>query len=304
MKKLIFISILLLSITSNAQQIPLQSQYMFNGVALNPAYTGSEDALSIVGTFRAQWIGFPGAPTTQALTVHTPFKKMKAAAGVQVYADQIGITRRTGVFGSYAYNLRFPSSTLTFGVSGGVNFLQSYFSRLQGNDQVDNEIAQDSPLGIMPNFSLGLHYFSKKYFVSFSLPQFLTHDFDGLKYKLRNDFSNYNVMFGGGVLFNVGQNTELKPSILSKYRSDSPMQFDFNLMAAFDQKIEVGLSYRTQEALVALFKVKARDHFSIMYSFGFPLSPIYRYTYGSHELSVKYNFYYKTPITSPRFLGF
>lgn len=302
--RLIFVILLFVAASARAQLVPLQSQYMFNGVALNPAYTGSEDAFSLVGTFRAQWVGFPGAPMTQAITAHAPLKDMNSAFGLQIYADQIGVTRNTGVFGSYAYRLRFKESTLALGAAGGVNFIRSFFSQLQGNDQGDALVMNDSPLGILPDFSFGMHYYGKKYFVSFSAPLFLTHEYDGMKYRLKNNFRNYNLMLGGGYLFTLRNGMELKPSFLAKYKADSKMQFDFNLMSMLNENIEVGLSYRTSEAIVGLVKVNANKQFSIMYSFGLPLSPILRYTYGSHELSLKYNFLYKGPIASPRFLGF
>lgn len=304
MKKLIFISFLMSSFWASAQHAPLQSQYMFNGVALNPAYTGSEDVFSIIGSFRAQWVGFPGAPLTQSLTAHAPLKGMNAAVGLQVYGDQIGITKNTGVFGSYAYRLRMRNSTLVFGAAGGVNFIKSNFSQLQGNDAQDQLIMNDSPLGIMPDFSFGMHYYAKKYFVSLSLPQFLSHEYDGMKFRLRNNFRNYNIILGGGYLFETKSGMKIKPSVLGKYKADSQIQFDINLMATFNKSIEAGLSYRTKEAIVGLIKINATDQLSFMYSFGLPLSPIFKYSFGSHEISVKYNFLYKSAITSPRFLGF
>ena len=41
--KLILLSLLFLSMKSYAQQIPVMSQYMFNGLVINPAYAGSKD---------------------------------------------------------------------------------------------------------------------------------------------------------------------------------------------------------------------------------------------------------------------
>lgn len=302
--RLISILMLLTTVaTVKGQHVPLQSQYMFNGVALNPALTGSEEAFSIVGSFRAQWVGIEGAPMTQSVTAHAPLKKMNSSVGVQIYADQIGVDRNTGVFLSYAYQLRFERSKLSLGMAGGVNFLRSYFSRLQVNDPNDNQLMLDSPLGIMPDFSLGAHYFTDRYFVSFSVPMFLTHDYDGSKFIMSNDFNNYNVMLGGGAVFDLQSGTRLKPSLLAKYHAGANMQFDINMMVLLNEAIDVGLSYRTQEAIVGLIEYRASDQLGVMYSFGFPLNPLGQYTYGSHEVSVKYNFLYKTGIQGPRFLG-
>jgi len=287
-----------------AQHTPLLNQYMFNGVALNPAYTGSEEALSMVATLRAQWIGFPGAPTTQAFTIHAPLKKSNSAIGLQVFADQIGINRNTGIFGSYAYRIRFKESTLSFGLAGGINLQKTYYSRLDVVDLQDQLLINDSPMGILPDFSFGIHYYSTNYFLSFSAPFFLTHDYDGVDFNITNDFKNYNLMLGGGYVFRFKNELELKPSVLAKYRYKEKLQFDFNLMLKFSQYFGAGISYRTNDALIALININVTKQFAIMYSFGMPLSPIFKYNSGSHELSLKYNMLFKTGLSSPRFLGF
>ena len=287
-----------------AQHTPLLNQYMFNGVALNPAYTGSEEAFSMVATLRAQWIGFPGAPTTQAITMHAPFKKSNSAIGLQVFADQIGIDRNTGIFGSYAYRIRFKESTLSFGIAGGINLIKTYYSRLDVVDLQDQLLVNDTPLGILPDFSFGMHYYSQKYFLSFSIPLFLKHDYDGVNFKMSNDFKNYTMMLGGGYVFKLKNGMEIKPSVLTKYRIDNPLQADMNLMVKFSQHFGAGFSYRTNDALIALVNINATKQFAIMYSFGMPISPIFKYNSGSHELSLKYNMLYKTSMSSPRFLGF
>ena len=304
MKKLIFTILFFKLSLGFSQLVPIQSQYMFNGIALNPAFTGSEDAFSIVGSMRAQWLGFPGAPTTQSLSAHAPLKGMKSAIGLQVYADQIGVSKNTGIFGSYAYRLQVSKkSSLSFGVAGGVNLIKTNYSQLQGNDPDDIAALNDTPLGILPDISLGMHYYTDKFFVNLSLPMFLSHRFDEMKFKIENNVRNYNVMLGTGYLFSFKNGIELKPSFLGKYKADSKMQLDFNLMSKFNEHFEMGLSYRTAEALIALFKINVNQQFSIMYSAGAPLNPILKQSFGSHELSLKYTFLYKTKITSPRFLG-
>lgn len=304
MRKLVFICCLFWGAMLNAQHVPLQSQYMFNTIALNPAFTGSENSFSVVSSFRAQWIGFPGAPMTESITAHAPLKDMKSSVGVQVFADQIGVTSNTGIFGSYSYRAKFENSTMVFGASAGINFIKSYFSKLKGNDEFDATIMNDTPLGVLPDFSFGMHYFGKRWFVSMSAPMFLTHQYEDGKFKLRNNMRNYNIMLGGGYLFNLKNDMKLRPSVLLKYKADSRLQLDMNLMMVVNNYFETGISFRTQEALVALFKISPNDQLSFMYSFGLPISPIIRHSYGSHEISLKYNFMYKTPITSPRFLGF
>jgi type IX secretion system PorP/SprF family membrane protein len=302
MKQIILIAFLFGSF-AKGQHVPILNQYLFNGVALNPAFTGNEDALSLAGSFRAQWVGIDGAPLTQSFVAHTPLKGMNSAVGVQFYADQIGVDRNSGVFGSYAYRLKMKDARLSFGLSAGVKFVRSFYSNLSVPDSDDLLIMNDSPLGVLPNVSFGMHYAAPKYFVSFSLPMFLSHDFIDLKFKVRNSFRDYNFMLGGGYLFELKNNREIKPSFLLKYRIGSQLQADINVMTNLHPLIDVGLSYRTGEAIVGLVNIKITKQFSLMYSFGMPLSALSYKQFGSHEIGLKYNFKYQTPIANPRFLG-
>jgi type IX secretion system PorP/SprF family membrane protein len=70
---IIFIACLLLSsLTANAQQDAMYTQYMFNTLAINPAYAGSRNVTSATALFRNQWTGIAGAPKTGTLTVDAP----------------------------------------------------------------------------------------------------------------------------------------------------------------------------------------------------------------------------------------
>jgi type IX secretion system PorP/SprF family membrane protein len=273
---------------------------MFNGVALNPAFTGSENTMSVVGSFRFQWTGVNGAPSTQSLTAHAPLKKNNNALGIQVFNDQIGVERNTGIFGLYSYRIKQSKGALIFGVKGGVNFRKIGYSKLNVNDLGDTGIETDTPLGILPNFSFGMHYFTKKYFVSFAIPTLVNHKFDANAFKISN---NYNLTFGAGVVLNSFKNIEFKPSFLMKYNTENRLQFDLNLMTKFNEGFSLGASYRTKEAIIFLFNIEASKQLSVMYSFGLPINKLLTHTYGSHELSLKYTFLYKTNISNPRVLG-
>jgi len=302
MKRIVYIFILISNIAMS-QHTPLLSQYMFNSVAMNPAFTGSDGAFSITSSNRIQWIGFDGAPKTFSLVGHAPLKKTNSAVGLQIFADQIGIDRKIGVSGSYSYKIPFNKSHLSLGLSGGINLQKSYFSRLNVIDQGDESIMVDSPLGVMPDISFGAHYYGKKYFVSFSIPMMLTHSYQNGRYKVSNDVKNYNFILGGGVELKLNNELKLKPSLLTKYRVNLNPQLDINLMANYKEFIELGVSYRTQEAIIGLFKINLDQQISMMYSFGAPLSAIGNYSNGSHELGLKYIFLYKSKIAGPRSFG-
>jgi type IX secretion system PorP/SprF family membrane protein len=71
-KRLLFVCIGLVSMTlrGSAQQDPQFSQYMFNTIYYNPAFSGVEGLTKITALHRSQWLGYTptygdgGAPTT------------------------------------------------------------------------------------------------------------------------------------------------------------------------------------------------------------------------------------------------
>lgn len=51
----LFIVALFLSIESYSQQDPQYTQYMYNTMSINSAYTGQREMMSISGLYRTQW---------------------------------------------------------------------------------------------------------------------------------------------------------------------------------------------------------------------------------------------------------
>src|SRR6186713_308497 len=78
----------------SAQQQPLFTQYMFNGLVLNPAYTGSHESMTLTASGRRQWAGISGAPQTEVLSMHTPLGFSRSAAGGILMHDNIGVTNQ------------------------------------------------------------------------------------------------------------------------------------------------------------------------------------------------------------------
>ena len=80
------------------QQSAIYSQYLFNNLAINPAYAGHDEVLSLTFLSRFQSVGIDGAPNTQTFSVHTPIRKDKIGLGLQLFHETIGVTRQSGVY--------------------------------------------------------------------------------------------------------------------------------------------------------------------------------------------------------------
>src|SRR5690349_25017905 len=112
-----------MSFAARAQHSIVYSQYLFNGLLINPAYAGSHVQLSASLTYRNQWINFQGAPVTATFGAHTSLYKGKVGVGLLTTVDKIGSYTNTGFFGSYAYIIKDPvrRGYFSMGVSAGFN---------------------------------------------------------------------------------------------------------------------------------------------------------------------------------------
>nr|WP_240534719.1 type IX secretion system membrane protein PorP/SprF [Pedobacter aquae] len=88
----------LLVLRVQAQQEAMYTQYMFNTLAINPAYPTLDESLSVTALSRHQWVGFKGAPNTQTISIHSPLGTSETFIGGLLINDQIGeVIKETGV---------------------------------------------------------------------------------------------------------------------------------------------------------------------------------------------------------------
>jgi type IX secretion system PorP/SprF family membrane protein len=89
--------------TGEAQVDPLYAQYLSNPLLINPAYAGLNNNLNVGVSFRKQWAGFDGSPTTYNVNGHTSLFDNKMGVGLIILRDVVGINSNTEVHGAYAY---------------------------------------------------------------------------------------------------------------------------------------------------------------------------------------------------------
>ena len=102
---LTILSSVLIGSSAMAQQDAMYSMYMFNGLAVNPAYAGSRETISLTALYRNQWTGLEGAPKTAVLVGHAPLLNDKIGLGLSITSDNISIFNMMIISASYAYRI-------------------------------------------------------------------------------------------------------------------------------------------------------------------------------------------------------
>lgn len=286
------------------QHTPLTSQYLFNGLAINPAYAGSRDVLSATLTHRQQWVGFEGAPITQTIGIHAPVRRSAVGLGLMIYNDRIGVSNETGLLTNYAYRIRMRNKAkLALGIGAGVSFHRAKWTQVTLTDANDASFAADTKGALRPNFSAGLLYQTKTWYVGASVPFLLAHRFAVTErgYRLSDTKLDLEPMLTGGHVFTLNQDLKLKPTSLLRYRLASGLQGDVSANLIYRDKLWMGASFRSGDSVIGMVEVLPTPQWRIGYAYDLGISAINPYHHGSHELLVQYEFGYRIRVRDPRY---
>lgn len=292
---------------SRAQQLPLFSQYLFNGFLINPAYAGLNGYNSANLTAREQWLGLPNAPKTHIVSFQTrllgnSFIKRSSAArrksnrlnssgrvgiGGFIYNDRNGHVNRTGAQFTYAYHIRVQKGT-TLSMAGSGSIFQFSIPRDKLKTEHTRDLLLDnSALNMwIPDVNLGFVYSTPTYYVGFAADQLLQAylklgDNIDEDYRL---YRHYNLT--GGYRYEIDRITAVEPSFLVKATQQLSYQVDITTRVYYDQ-YWAGLGFRTGSvAAIAMFGMKV-DKFLFGYSFDYNFKGI-NGTFGSHEFMVAF----------------
>lgn len=307
MKKIIFsiIAFSLFFCEAKAQQEAMYSQYMFNTLAINPAYAGSRNVISATSLYRSQWVGMEGAPETLSFTIDAPLNNKKVGLGLQVFNDKIGVTQNTGALASYAYRIRMATGTLSFGLQAGYSQYRAALSSVLLSSYGGQDVAfsDDVNKGLL-NIGTGIYYNSDRFYVGLSAPQLLNNKLDEFATTGDNTYSGQalHLFLAAGYVFPLSQDLDLKPSFLVKGVKGAPIEADINANLWIKQTFSIGVQYRTNADIAAMLEVQASPQFRVGYSYDRSTTKLVQFNSGSHEIMLRYEFgFEKGKTVSPRY---
>ncbi|WP_461450175.1 PorP/SprF family type IX secretion system membrane protein [Mucilaginibacter sp.] len=291
---------------SNAQQDAQFSQYIFNGLYINPAYAGEKQDVFVNSFFRSQWTGIPGAPQTISVAVDGSLSDLNTGLGVLLNQDKIGAQSTTSMYGNYSYKIQLDEqydSNISFGL--GFGFLQSSLNgnELNATQTNDNYIPSGNVSVILPDARLGILYTSDHFFAGASADNLLASRVHTSAESSLTTIPETHLYFTVGGLFELQDDIKFKPSILMRDSPGSPKSVDINSFLLFNDKFWVGATYRTtinssnngsninlnsSNAVVGMVEFFLNPRFRVGYAFDYSLNAIGNSGYGSHELSVSF----------------
>ena len=271
-----------------AQQDPEYSQYMFNKLAINPAYAGSRDVFSSTLTYRNQWTGIDGAPSTAALAFQMPLKKKNVGLGMEVLSDKMGFKNTSAMLLSYAYRISFLKGDLSFGLRTGIYDYAFDWSKAKVKDPSDVFNTGGRSSKITGTGDAGLYYYTRTFYWGLGI----THLNRGKVTDVASDnFStrqSVHHFMSIGKAFEVG-NIILNPALLIKGAGNAPREIDLSFNVLLKERLWIGISARSNYGIVFLSQYMVNDKMKVGYSYDYGMNKIGTVGKGTHEIMIGYD---------------
>ncbi|MEJ7645681.1 MAG: type IX secretion system membrane protein PorP/SprF [Chryseolinea sp.] len=300
---LTLLAILLFAVSSFGQQVSLFSQYMFNGMVINPAYTGSHESMTVTAASRTQWTGLNKAPRTETASFHSPIKFTRSAAGAVLMHDNVGVTNQYMAYGTYAYHIPVSKNgKLSVGAQAGLTYYQANLmdaNVVTANNLQDPTFARTESR-FLPNLGIGAYYYSKRSYLGLSLPTLINNRWNSEDANIARQRRHYFLSVGH--VFDLSPNVKFKPNVLLRWAEGGAFQYDLNANVLFHEILWVGVSYRMNDAIDGLLELVINNQFNLGYSYGYPTSALASTQAGTHEIVINYRIRKnKNIVFSPRY---
>jgi type IX secretion system PorP/SprF family membrane protein len=323
MKRSLF-ALLLVTLQASAQQTVQFSQYVFNGLSVNPAYAGYKDAGYLNAVYRQQWTGLPGAPRTGGVSFDGPVHNQNMGLGIQVLTDMLGPQKVYSIYASYAYQIALDvnrTRRLCFGLGVGASQYHLDGAALQYFDSQDAAFPGGGVNTITPDARFGIYYHSPSFYISASaldlFSNYLSADYKWQGYNYENIRKTMHLYLSTGFMVPLNNELQLKPSVMIKDDLKGPTNIDLNAMMLIDHVFWIGGSYRTalpiwrkelpssldpKNAASAIVEYYIADKYRIGYSYDMNINELAGAQGGSHEISIGIVFRPKKySVSSPRY---
>ena len=284
-----------------SQQLPQFSQYIFNGLHINPGYAGYKNEGYLQTTYRSQWVNFPGAPRTISITGDFSANEGTTGIGFSYVRDQIGHMESNLGLLTYAYRINTgENGRLALGISAGISEYAFDPSGIVTGRPDDPIIPATRIAAMAPTMNAGLFYHNENFYAGVS-----AYNLIGKRALLREDISvayhDFHYYFTMGGIIPLTDVVKMKPSVLFRHVSGSPTSYDLNTMFLFKERLWFGGSYRSN---VRVFEDQLQDGLSkrnavalvmeyfilpglrLGYAYDYNLNALNSYRNESHELSL------------------
>ena len=290
MRGLVFLLLTMTALSANAQQIPQYSQWTAHQLALNPAHAGIKKCIDVHALYRNQWVGMADSPTSGFFTASIPLKTKQTklfsprhGLALRFEGDRAGMFNTNRLNLGYAAHFNFTTETrLSLGVYAGVvnfGFDHSRAVTLQNDESVMREATV-----LRPDAHFGAWWNGKNYYIGLMINQLIPTKWNvGSTSQFR-----FHTAINGGYKFAVNNDFAIIPHFMLRMPIVSKMNADLIVNFDYRNQINLGLGYRTTDAILFNVGFKINEQFALNYSFDLNVSGLSHISKHTHEVGVSF----------------
>jgi len=260
--------------------------YHFNRYSISPAYAGFTGSAKGIVSYSKAWIGFPGSPQDVSLNIDASILK-NMGLGFALNNEITGIFQNTTITPAYAYRLAISKGNLiSFGLQAQIYMqtVNASSSKLTTNDPAVNLNRNASAVSIVPGFAMVYQY--NKLETGLAVANFIMNDL-----KL-NDNVHYNLVrqlqLHASYSIDVLQGISFEPAAFLINQENKSWLYNISGCLDFMDAIWTGISFHDGSNWGVILGGRPYEHLVLHYSYQYSTSSVFRYSSGSHEISLGY----------------
>lgn len=279
-----------------SQQDAQFTQYMYNGLFYNPAFSGNTEGYQFSALHRSQWSGYTtssgagGAPNTQLLTISSGLEQYNLGFGLVFVNEEIGATSNQEANLSLAYHYPLRRGVLSFGGSVGIFSSTMNYDLLEliNPDLIVPAGGSENQMNI--NISAGAVYDRGNFYLGVSGRHLNEPGFDFGEGELGNQLKMHNYLIAG-YRINTFALWSIEPSVLLKAVELNNFSYDVSVIATYNKKISGGLAFRGEESASVIlgYSLLQDNSLKLGYAFDLVISGLEAKSPSSHEFMLTYN---------------
>ncbi len=286
-----------------AQNYPVYSQYLLDGLVINPAYAGTREALAVSLSFRKKSMNIEGEPVMGTFSMHSPLKNDRIALGMMAHYQTYGVTTKASIFGHYAFHIKTSRGRWSLGIKAGADMVNNDYYNVPTVDP-DPAFTDAVSSFTLPNIGVGVYYSSEAFFAGLAVPEMFSYKENSANsgYEIYHDYANYYFMATAGGLFRFTEGFMFKPSTLVRYSVNNPLLVDLNGNFIISDFLWSGASWRLgEEVLVGIVELQLSQQLKMGYAYEYNLGSISTFVGGTHELALRFEFGKTVSAANPRY---
>jgi type IX secretion system PorP/SprF family membrane protein len=285
------VTLLLLTSSAQAQFGGVRSLFLMSNLLDNPAAAGNTPCLDMRMGVRSQWTGFEGAPMSSFASLSGRLGQGTTFAhgmGGYVLTDAIGPWSNTRFSMAYSTKVRLTNGArLSAGLAAGM----AQYRLDIGSLQFPEYSATDDPAlfgssttqTVFPTMDFGLWYEDDLNFAALSLQNVMSAPLTDLAGQTE---SGRIFVLTGGRFIKLDRRFAFRPAAQMRLASGLPASIDFQGTFSMDDRISMGLGYRTGSALVGVMNVRLFESMTVGYAYDFGVSALNVASRSSHEIVI------------------